>query len=436
MEQGHLVLAGGAAIFAVASLFAGHRANKRRRLLTALPTSSVQGVFIGLVELKGSAETERPFSSWLANQSCVLYSWRVDEHWRRVVQESYTDQNGRRQTRTRVETGVVTVASGGESAPFYLRDDSGVILINPDGAEIRPLQFVQLTCGPSHPFYFDRGPRGAIPNTTMTRTFVETGIPLHTQLFVVGEARERTDIVAPEIHAAPKAPLYLLTTESEEQVLDRYGWSRSGWGIGGLFASGLAGWAPFLNDSGNQGLITALIAAAAFAALWLLSWTILIYNSLVDSRNRVRQGWSLLEVQLKRRADLIPQLVSIVDGLKSHERDVQETLAALRNQLAATPDGQQGPDFSGVAPQIVRLAEHYPALSASPAFAQLQSHLIQTEQRIALARAYFNDAASAYNNAIEIFPDRLFASLGGFRRMPLLEAHDFERASVRVQLAS
>ena len=221
MEQGHLVLAGGAAIFAVASLFAGHRANKRRRLLTALPTSSVQGVFIGLVELKGSAETERPFTSWLANQSCVLYSWRVDEHWRRVVQESYTDQNGRRQTRTRVETGVVTVANGGESAPFYLRDDSGVILINPDGAEIRPLSLVQMTCGPSHPFYYDRGPRGAIPNTTMTRTFVETGIPLHTQLFVVGEARERTDIVAPEIHAAPKAPLYLLTTESEEQVLSR-----------------------------------------------------------------------------------------------------------------------------------------------------------------------------------------------------------------------
>jgi hypothetical protein len=159
-------------------------------------------------------------------------------------------------------------------------------------------------------------------------------------------------------------------------------------------------------------------------------------NSVPTAEEQVNAAWGNLQADYQRRADLIPQLISIVDGLKSHERDVQETLAALRNQLAATPDGQQGPDFSGVAPQIVRLAEHYPALSASPAFAQLQSHLIQTEQRIALARAYFHDAASAYNTAIEIFPDRLFASLGGFRRMPLLEAHDFERASVRVQLAS
>ena len=436
MDDGPLLISAGAAILAVAALFAGHRANKRRRLLTALPTSSVQGVFIGLVELKGSAESEHPYTSYLAGHACVHYSWRVDEHWRRVVQETYRDDQGQLRSRTRVETGVVTVDRGGETGPFYLKDDSGVIRINPDGAEVRPLSFVQVTCGPSHPFYYGRGPRGAIANTTMTRTFVEAGIPLHTQLYVVGEARERSDMVAPEIIAAPHAPLYLLTTETEEEVLSRYGFSRSGWGLAGLVAAGIAGWAPFIERDPDQGIFWGLAAAGIYAALWLLSWKILIYNSLVDTRNRVRQGWSLLEVQLKRRADLIPPLVSIVEGMRSHEQSVLETLTQLRAQSDATPPGHPGTNYHGIASHIVHLAENYPDLRAHHSFQQLQAQLIETEQRIALARSYFNDAASAFNTAIEVFPDSLFAKLGGFRRMPLLEAYDFERAEVRVQLAS
>ena len=75
-------------------LWLSHRANRRRRLVTALPTSQVQGVFIGLVELKGTAESEVPFTSWLAERHCVLYSWSVSEHWRRTVQETYTDAQG------------------------------------------------------------------------------------------------------------------------------------------------------------------------------------------------------------------------------------------------------------------------------------------------------------------------------------------------------
>jgi hypothetical protein len=122
--------------------------------------------------------------------------------------------------------------------------------------------------------------------------------------------------------------------------------------------------------------------------------------------------------------------------MHSHERSVQETLAELRAQSEATPPGHPGTNYHGLASHIVHLAENYPNLRAHDSFNQLQAQLIETEQRIALARAYFNDAASAYNTAIEVFPDSLFAKLGGFRRMALLEAYDFERAEVRVQLAS
>jgi len=94
------------------------RSGKRKRLIDNLPTSKTTGVFIGLVELKGTAESARPLTSYLAGQPCVQYQWRVDEHWSRTVTETYTDSEGKTQTRTRHESGWKTVAQGGENIPF------------------------------------------------------------------------------------------------------------------------------------------------------------------------------------------------------------------------------------------------------------------------------------------------------------------------------
>src|SRR5579864_9561044 len=85
--------------------FLAIRAGRRQRLIDDLPTSKTTGVFIGLVELKGTAEAERPLVSFLAEESCVHFSWHVDEHWSRTVTETYTDSEGRTQTRTRTESG-------------------------------------------------------------------------------------------------------------------------------------------------------------------------------------------------------------------------------------------------------------------------------------------------------------------------------------------
>ncbi|MFT6617942.1 MAG: hypothetical protein ACJASX_000829, partial [Limisphaerales bacterium] len=110
-------------------LFLGLRANRKKRLLQNLPTAKTKGVFIGLVELKGSAESSEPFTSFLAESRCVQFSWKVEEHWSRTVRESYTDSKGRSKTRTRRESGWKTVASGGEEQPFYLEDDAGAVLV-------------------------------------------------------------------------------------------------------------------------------------------------------------------------------------------------------------------------------------------------------------------------------------------------------------------
>ncbi len=424
-EQTYLVSAG----LGLAALFAlhrSHRSNSRRRLVTVLPTSKVQGVFIGLVEVKGTAETASPFVSYLSELPCVLYSWSVGEHWRREVEETYTDSEGRQQRRTRVETGVAIVASGGDEAPFYLRDDTGHMLLHPQGAEVRPRTLFSETCGPASGLYFGKGPAGAIPNSTFIRTFSESGIRLHDMLFVVGKARERGDIVAPEIAADKNAPMYLLTVESEEQVTGRLGRSMGLWVV---FSMGLAGGAGWLtgNLAGKEtAVIYAASGAGGIALLWGLTWVWMVYNSLVDSRNRVRQGWSQVEVQLARRRDLIPSLVAAVQGLCAHEQDLQADVAALRNHA------QDGHAAGG---EVRMLAERYPVLKTDPAFMSLQHELIQTEQRIALARSYFNDVATGYNNRIEVFPDNVIARLTGFQRQPLMEAMEFERAEVKVDFA-
>src|SRR5450756_2242265 len=131
------------AFLALGSLIVAFQNGRRRRLIDNLPTSKTTGVFSGFVELKGTAESAEPLTSFLAEQACVHYSWAVLEHWSRTVTETYTDDKGNTQTRTRTESGWTQVADGGETIPFYLQDDCGLILIRPDGA--KTVSYTHLT---------------------------------------------------------------------------------------------------------------------------------------------------------------------------------------------------------------------------------------------------------------------------------------------------
>ncbi len=424
------------ALIAVASLIAAFRAGRRRRLIENLPTSKTSGVFIGLVELKGAAESAEPLTSFLAAQTCVQYAWTVQEHWSRTVTETTTDSKGNTQTTTRHESGWTTVADGGEMIPFYLQDDCGVILMQPEGAKIEPLKIFDETCGLGDPLYYGKGPAGAIGNSDYRRRFVENGIPLQTNLFIVGQARERQDIVAPEIAADKTAPLFLISTRTEEQVSSGMKWGARGWTIFGLLAAvGFTVWRDgALNVQPDSRFI--IYAAIAFGYLFigLWAWVWMVFNSLVDLRQRVRSAWALVDIQLKRRSDLIPNLVNCVKGFRDYEQQLQTELAALRNQLSATPPGVAGPDHGAVSNVVIGIAERYPELKASAAFLALQKNLSDTEQRIALARNYFNDIATHYNTRLETVPEKFVAALGAMKQQPLMEANDFERAAVTVNL--
>ena len=121
--------------------------------------------------------------------------------------------------------------------------------------------------------------------------------------------------------------------------------------------------------------------------------------------------------------------------LTSYERSTQQAVAQLRQQAEATPPGEAGADYDGLSPVLRAVVERYPELKANEVFMGLQRSLVETEQRIALARDYFNDIATFYNNRLEIVPDRFVAGLARLRPRTLMTAAGFERASIEVKLA-
>ena len=425
-------------LIAVIALWLSLRACKRRRLIDNLPTSKTQGVFIGLVELKGTVECEQPLESYLAQVPCVYYSYDIEEQWSRLVTETEDDGKGGTRTVTRRESGWTSVASETEMTPFYLQDDTGHLLIRPEGARIEALGVFSQECSMASDLYYAKGPAGGIIDSDGVRRFTETAIPLQAPLFVVGQARERKDIVAPEIAADPQASDYLISTRTEEQISSGLGWQVLLFFLLGAALSPGGHIAYVVTSDGPISPLEILFFIGEFLlflVVWFVGWFITVYNSLVELRQRVEQGWSQVDVQLKRRHDLIPNLLNAVKGYRDHEAQTQTALAALRSQMDATAPGETGGDFHAVQGQVKILKEAYPELKADQNFLALQQSLSETEQRIALARSYFNSIATYYNTRLGVIPDSFIASVGAMKPCALMEANDFERAPVEVKFA-
>jgi len=155
-----------------------------------------------------------------------------------------------------------------------------------------------------------------------------------------------------------------------------------------------------------------------------------IYNSLVQKRIRCREGWSQIDVQLKRRYDLIPNLVETVKGYAAHEKETLERVIQARNAAIAVGGddvkGQaQAENFlTGALRQIFALSESYPDLKANQNFMQLQEELTSTENRIAFARQHYNDTAAIYNTGREKFPNNVIAGMFKFQARDYFELEE------------
>jgi LemA protein len=180
--------------------------------------------------------------------------------------------------------------------------------------------------------------------------------------------------------------------------------------------------------------MTWLIILIVIAVLALIA--ISLYNGLVVKRNRVKNSWSQIDVQLKRRFDLIPNLVETVKGYAAHEKETLEAVVSARTKYlsAKTPEDMMNANgqLSQVLGRLFALSESYPDLKANENFAHLQQELSKTEDKISYARQFYNDVVLTYNNAVQMFPTSIVASMFGFMEEPFFKTAEGERDAPRV----
>jgi LemA protein len=181
---------------------------------------------------------------------------------------------------------------------------------------------------------------------------------------------------------------------------------------------------------------TAIVIAVIVIVVLVVGALVLMYNNLVRSRNKVDNAWAQVDVQLKRRYDLIPNLVETVKGYASHERETFEQVVQARTQAveARTVEEQGEAEnlLTGALRRLFALAEDYPELRASENFQQLQAQLGETENRIAVSRQIYNDTTLSYNNSVQTVPTNLVASVFGFDTRPFFETEGEERSVPQV----
>lgn len=181
--------------------------------------------------------------------------------------------------------------------------------------------------------------------------------------------------------------------------------------------------------------MVAIIIVAVIVVLLL--FVISTYNSLVGLRNKVKDQWSQIDVVLKNRYDLIPNLVETVKGYAKHEKDTLNAVIEARSNAVSAKTPEEEMKAAGEVTQalgkLFALAENYPDLKANENFLKLQEDLKEIEEKIRYSRQFYNDAVLTYKNKIEMFPSNIIAGIFGFKPEPFFEANDEERKNVQVK---
>ena len=420
--------------FAVILLFIGYRAFFKKRLIENVPTSKCQGVTIGLNELKGTSEARPPLKSYLSERDVVYYSYKIEEQYKKTVRK-----DGKKRTKKKWRT----IASETRYKPFMLHDDTGNIRVNPRGAEFHGDKVVSKTCRRSDPMYYGKGPRRRVRRSTGKRRFREDIIAHGEKTYVMGSAQIRDDIAKPEIGDDEFADLFLISSQSEDKLISKFAWQARGCFFGAiLFAAAV----PLIYTMQSQGLDIGpafeasviwmvLVGMMVFSLVFFL-YLKTVFNGLVDLRNRVARAWSMLEVEFKRRHDLIPNLAQMVQGFADHEKETMEAVTEARSAAGGGADEVSSAidEQTSALGNIFAIAEDYPEIKADAGFRKLMEELTRCEDKIALARSFYNDSVERVNNRVHTFPDMLLAPLAGTEEESLLAFDEFEKKPVEIDL--
>jgi len=183
-------------------------------------------------------------------------------------------------------------------------------------------------------------------------------------------------------------------------------------------------------------LIWWIVIIIVLVLIGILLWIWSFYNRIIRSENRIDNAWAQIDVQLKRRADLIPNLMETVKGYMKHERGTLESVTNARSAIMSAKTPQESMDannmLSGALKSLFAVAESYPDLKANQNFLQLQDELTHTEDKIAYSRQHYNDSVLVFNNTIEVFPGVIFAKRMGKKEKQMLQIPEASREVPKV----
>ncbi|MBP1765826.1 MAG: uncharacterized protein H6Q65_2884 [Firmicutes bacterium] len=178
-------------------------------------------------------------------------------------------------------------------------------------------------------------------------------------------------------------------------------------------------------------------AVIGVVVLGLVGWLVSIYNTLVKLRNMVQNSWAQIDVQLKRRFDLVPNLVETVKGYATHEKEVFEKVTEARSMVQTAQSVEQRQQAENTLTTTLRslfaVAEAYPQLQANQNFMELQRELSDLESKIAFARQFYNDTTMKFNTETQTFPTNILAGMFGFQAMPYFQVDEGQRQAVQVK---
>jgi hypothetical protein len=428
MEPGAAV-AIGAVVLAVATW----AVDRRRRRYVDLPTTPAAAVFAGRNEVKGRAWAPQPLLSHRTQTPSVW--WDFCEEEERVHTRTVTQSDGRGGTTTRTETTTewheIDRRSGALPA-IDVVDDTGSVPVRLERANVVPRQVLrQVTRRTADGGFVKR----MLTQGTRTGRYRETErvVAVGDALYVVGDAELDDATCVPVIGGRA-----LVSTRSEE--------SHTGWLAAAvmillvLTVVALTAAVALLVAPDEPGRPSAWGPGLGAASLvLLLAWVVVLHNRLRLLAQGIDRAWSLIDVQLQRRHDLVPALARVVAGHAAHEREVTTSVVEGRWQAGRARTGEQlsgeAAEQTGALRQLLAVAEAYPALTADQSFERLQAELADTETRIAASRTFYNDSVTLLRDRAHTFPGVIVAALVKPEHRDLIPAEGFERTVPQVEVA-
>lgn len=457
------------AVIAVVLGWACLKAWRKKWIIDDTPTSTCRGVFVGRNEVIGQAvPLYQPIPTPFTQTPAVWFSWELERYQKSGDNSEW-----------------VTVEKRSTAAPFWIQDDTGRVLVRPRKAEMDPRKalcerldhdfappysrwqlrqwvlvgedtverqlsmadpsFAELPTSPSG--WFSSTPDTAGPISALRGTYrvTEQVVAAGDPIYLLGTASPRPD--GPGLQFTGDEEDLYVSTDSEAEVASSNKWTARLTGLGCLAASAL-----FVGTATNElrgepawGLVWGVVAAELLA-LFVIA-LMRNYNRQVEVKEQAAKAWSLIDVSLQRRHELIPHLVGVVEQYTRHEQEVQSLVAELRAVPPPPPttklptdaeiDGATATDRSirSAAQTTAAVAEAYPDLKASQLYLDLQRRYADAEEGVASARRFYNDAIEMLRTRRSQFPGSLFARFVDVPSWKLFEAEEAEQIVPSVALA-